>query len=227
MSTVSAPWSTENATELVSGTLNAAAKAPDWNQIQFATNQNMPETPFTKTLSYFKQYKGAENSPSRRRRNTALPQEIAYVVEGGGSSKDPLNLGESEKAQSTACPLIYSNETAVSQISNSKSAERSLPKAADEANEVYQTFMDAAREGANFVSKAADENYDNKKVADAAESTPSDTQNQLILYPQHPAFINAISMIPATMFWATAAPIVKYTNIAVDLLIDKLRDTYL
>jgi hypothetical protein len=59
------------------------------------------------------------------------------------------------------------------------------------------------------------------------ESAADDTQKQLVFYPQHPAFINAIAMIPATMFWATAAPVVKYANIAIDLLIDKLRDTYL
>lgn len=61
----------------------------------------------------------------------------------------------------------------------------------------------------------------------ARESAADDAQKQLVLYPQHPAFVNAIGMIPATIFWATAAPVVKYASIAIDLLIDKLRDTYL
>lgn len=61
----------------------------------------------------------------------------------------------------------------------------------------------------------------------AAESAISDEMKQVILYPQEPAFINAISMIPATMFWVTAVPVVKYTGIAVELLIDQLRDAFL
>jgi hypothetical protein len=54
-----------------------------------------------------------------------------------------------------------------------------------------------------------------------------DAQKQLILYPQHPPLVTAIGMIPATMFWVTAAPIVKYTGIAVDVLIDKFKDIHL
>jgi len=60
-----------------------------------------------------------------------------------------------------------------------------------------------------------------------AVSAVGDDQKQIILYPQNPAFINAIGMVPATMFWVTAAPVVKYTGIAVELLIDQLRDTFL
>ena len=60
-----------------------------------------------------------------------------------------------------------------------------------------------------------------------AISAIDDPQKQLILYPQHPPLVTAIGMIPATMFWVTAAPIVKYTGIAVDVLADKLRDMYL
>lgn len=64
-------------------------------------------------------------------------------------------------------------------------------------------------------------------IAVDEEPREDETQKQLILYPQHPSFVNVIGMIPATMFWMTAAPIVRYTNVAVETLIEKLRGVYL
>jgi hypothetical protein len=53
---------------------------PGGKHIDFASTSTVPETPFTKTLSYFKQYKGKENSPSKRRRNASSPEEIAELA---------------------------------------------------------------------------------------------------------------------------------------------------
>ncbi|KAJ4296330.1 hypothetical protein N0V90_006375 [Kalmusia sp. IMI 367209] len=42
--------------------------------------ERSPESSFTKTLKYFKQFKGKENSPSKARRNASLPEEIAELA---------------------------------------------------------------------------------------------------------------------------------------------------
>ncbi|KAL1603706.1 hypothetical protein SLS60_005295 [Paraconiothyrium brasiliense] len=46
----------------------------------FAANPSVQDTPFAKTLNYFKQFKDKENSPSKSRRNASLPEEIAELA---------------------------------------------------------------------------------------------------------------------------------------------------
>ncbi|KAF2627835.1 hypothetical protein BU25DRAFT_490998 [Macroventuria anomochaeta] len=198
-------------------------KTPDRAHIQFTTNQNVPETPFTKTLSYFKQYKGTENSPSKRRRNTALPQEIADVADVAIDAEDKTAYPDQKELQSVA-----PDTSALPTVSALADLEGIVPPKTGKATVSTSHPVDEGDESRNVpasTNAVPEETFSKGKAV--SESAPNDTQKQLILYPQHPAFINAIGMIPATMFWATAAPIVKYTNIAVDLLTDKLRDTYL
>jgi hypothetical protein len=185
--------------------------------IQSVMNQVVPETPFTKTLSYFKQYKGAENSPSARRRNTALPQELAEVAE------DVAEIGgkKNDMQHSIAQP-----EVEPAYVSTGTSALEDL-QAMTQPNESTEADGVAVQQEDDYVQVLAIEGQVTDKDDVAAESPVSDDQKRLILYPQHPTFVNAIGMIPATMFWVTAAPIVKYTGIAVELLVDQLRDTFL
>jgi hypothetical protein len=49
-------------------------------RVQFATNAPVQDTPFAKTLKYFKQFKDKENTPSKSRRNASLPEEIAELA---------------------------------------------------------------------------------------------------------------------------------------------------
>ncbi|KAJ4345472.1 uncharacterized protein N0V89_011603 [Didymosphaeria variabile] len=48
--------------------------------VQFAANASVQDTPFAKTLKYFKQFKDKENTPSKSRRNASLPEEIAELA---------------------------------------------------------------------------------------------------------------------------------------------------
>lgn len=48
--------------------------------VQFATNTSVQDTPFAKTLKYFKQFKDKENTPLKSRRNASLPKEIAELA---------------------------------------------------------------------------------------------------------------------------------------------------
>ncbi|KAF2636661.1 hypothetical protein P280DRAFT_510318 [Massarina eburnea CBS 473.64] len=68
--------------------------------IHFASPAGVKDSPFKKTLDYFKQYKGdgkgggKENSPSKNRRNTSLPQEIAEMVREAGLGVDGDGSGD-------------------------------------------------------------------------------------------------------------------------------------
>jgi hypothetical protein len=194
-----------------------ATQTPESVHIQTATNRSMPETPFTKTLSYFKQYQGAENSPSMRRRNTALPQDLVEVTE---DATDTVN-----KTDDTLCDSVQP-EVQHACVSTRTSALEDL-KAMVQSNGTIEAAGAPVQQEHGYTPDSAVEEQTTRKGEVAPESPISDDQKQIILYPQHPAFINAIGMIPVTMFWATAAPVLKYTGIAVELLIDKLRDTYL
>jgi len=65
---------------------------------------------------------------------------------------------------------------------------------------------------------------DEENDADVEESdTTSDPgQQQLAGLSRYPTFITVISMIPAAMFWTTAASIVDCSTKAFDMLIEKL-----
>jgi hypothetical protein len=63
-------------------------------------------------------------------------------------------------------------------------------------------------------------------ISDAVleEEDVGDEHKQMILYPQHPTFVNVIGMLPQAMFWATAAPIAKYSGKAYEALVGKLSE---
>ncbi|KAL5380014.1 hypothetical protein DPSP01_008053 [Paraphaeosphaeria sporulosa] len=50
------------------------------SHVQFATSTSVQDTLFAKTLKYFKQSKDKENTPSRSRRKTLLPDDIAELA---------------------------------------------------------------------------------------------------------------------------------------------------
>lgn len=192
------------------------------NHIQFVTKQSIIETPFTKTLRYFKQYKGTENSPSKRRRNTALPHEVAMGAEIANDSEGPISAKDVEMIdefpRSKSAPTKDHQDGVVGDVIRVQKNLEGVSQMAKEKDVLH---------GSEPAEKNAIKQDVSEEDMAAAELGSNDAQKQLILYPRHPAFVDAIGMIPATMFWATAAPVVKYANIAVDLLIDKLRDTYL
>ncbi|KAJ8107604.1 hypothetical protein OPT61_g8750 [Boeremia exigua] len=205
---------------LVPNTPTSAVQPPGCAQA--APHQSIPETPFTNALSYYKQVQGKENSSTKRRRNTALYEELAERMgraaerEDDTCSPDHKELGIVQETHASPTP---------SALVDLK--ELVLPGTSDDIDTISRPVVREVnpQELRLFANASSAENVGEDAV-DAA-SAVDDDQKQLILYPRHPAFVNAISMIPATMFWVTAAPVVKYTSMAFDLLVDKLRDTYL
>jgi hypothetical protein len=236
---------TETPTLLVPNTPitpTAAVKAQDnRSHTLFNADHSVPETPFTKTLSYFKQHNGADLAHYKPSRNTVIPQEIAAVATEATSIPESLFLRHIENTKDS-----FKDSTG-GRVPSTGSAVDDLmflqkdfgpPTPCEDllferfSQEEVGTDYQANKEhsvpsGAGPGSKPAVAVASKNDIGYVPDSTLDDAQKQIILYPQHPAFVNVIGMIPATMFWMTAAPVVKYTHIAIDMLIDKLRDTYL
>jgi hypothetical protein len=66
----------------------AVVATPSGHHLAFTPSSTIPATPFTKTLNYFKQVKGKENSPSKSRRNASLPEEIAELAREANEEED-------------------------------------------------------------------------------------------------------------------------------------------
>lgn len=223
-------------------------------------------------MKYYKQYTGPENSPIRRRRTTALPEEIAEVTElaiAATPLPPPHAPDTSDATRAEEAPVKSASEKrsefferfqeklrlqaeadkkAKEDADNEAKAtaedpadstnhkesqfllsDRNTMPTTSALNDMQELVADVPREGPCEMTERT--LADLKSLVDQHEaeavSAVNDAQKQLILYPQHPPLVTAIGMIPATMFWVTAAPVVKYTGIAVHVLIDKFRDIHL
>lgn len=215
----------------------------------------------------------------RRRRTTALPEEIAEATElaiAATHTLTPRDPSASDATRAGKAPFKSVSEKKADFIKQYQEKLRLQKEADKEAKQDADNGAKAAAEGPadslnhnesqslpsdrnampttsalddmqELVSPGATEDVadvreghcemiertsaDLKSLVDQHEaeavSAVDESQKQLILYPQHPHLVTAIGMIPATMFWVTAAPIVKYAGIAVDVLIDKFSDVYL
>ncbi|KAJ4322054.1 hypothetical protein N0V94_002633 [Neodidymelliopsis sp. IMI 364377] len=186
-------------------------------------------------------HNGADPARCKPSRDTVISQEIATVATEATSIPESLSLrhidnaGDSPKdsteghVPSTGSAvddlMFLQKDFAPPNLCEDLLFERFSQ---EKVGTHYQANLEHSMpDGANPGSKPAVAVVSDNKIRCVPDSTVDDARKQIILYPQHPAFVNVIGMIPATMFWLTAAPVVKYTHIAIDMLIDKLRDTYL
>lgn len=58
----------------------AVMQTPSGKHLDFTSHADISDTPFAKTLKYFKQQKDKENSLAKSRRNASLPEEIAELA---------------------------------------------------------------------------------------------------------------------------------------------------
>lgn len=184
--------------------------------VEVAIDQNVPETPFAKTLGYFKQFKGTEIAHLKRRRNTALFGELVDVSGSVVDETGKMMAPDQERASSTA------PDTSKPPMTTALADLEGMMDTVDVIRSVDE--LDKPRKVTTPSEGLSEELVGISTIE--GEPTGKGTEKQVILYPQHPTFVNAIGMIPATMFWVAAAPIVKYTGMTVDLLMDKLRETY-
>ncbi|KAF1842791.1 uncharacterized protein K460DRAFT_340230 [Cucurbitaria berberidis CBS 394.84] len=241
----------------------AVIQTPGGKHIGFAPNATIPDTPFAKTLNYFKQYKGKENSPSKRRRNASSPEEIAELAreaidddeEGlkdldkyremdlapmepvmeSDSAGDLITLGTPAKARRSQ------SFTAVGQgpfqlqcmLANERVGldQHTIPELVEAANEeiecdALRQLEDREQTASPLFTHSSIREQDKDNDADTEDSDyvsrTVQKENQLVQISQHPTFILVVEMLPGAMFWATAAQIVKYSNGAFDMLVEKL-----
>ncbi|KAF2791835.1 hypothetical protein K505DRAFT_363451 [Melanomma pulvis-pyrius CBS 109.77] len=78
----------------------SVVQTPNGKHVEFAKGSSVFETPFTKTLNFFKANKAKENSPHKPRRNASLPEEIAklaretHVADMDDESEDRKDLDQ-------------------------------------------------------------------------------------------------------------------------------------
>jgi len=62
------------------GNSPSVIQTPNGRHVDFTKGSSVFETPFTKTLNYFKTHVNKENTPHKVRRNASLPEEIAELA---------------------------------------------------------------------------------------------------------------------------------------------------
>jgi hypothetical protein len=221
---------------------------PSGRHLDFTTNSTIHETPFTKTLNYFKQQKGKENSPSKARRKAALPEEIAELVRDAEEEDldkyRDVDLAPMEPVMEsdTAGDLITFGTPVKAIISTSEKStihpERLPHQVTSPSNSDIKELVDLSPIEAVLVhlspkdaeppstpssrlSRPFKQDVDSGADAEYSDTVSNPEDKQLILYPQHPTFVTVIGMLPEALFWATAAPIAKYSTKAYDALVDK------
>jgi hypothetical protein len=219
---------------------------PSGRHLDFALSATVPDATFSKTLKYYKQHKGKENSPSKNGRKASLPEEIAELAreaieEGDLDKYRKMDLAPMEPVMesNTAGDLITFGTPVKSNISSlavgSYMSSRGATAADDfvvddnsdtlaAAENVDGDTEDARSSYTKAMSPLSDE-VESKGVNGLAstESYATSTQEETLqnLYPQHPPFITVISLLPKAMFWVVAIPIAKYSNKAYNALVDR------
>jgi hypothetical protein len=219
----------------------AVIQTPGGHHIAFAPNAAIPDTPFASTLKYFRQqHRGKENSPSKSRRNASLPEELAELAreaEKEEQLEQCLEADDEEEEEDLdkyremdLAPLdpVMKSENAGDLITL---GTPSKPPASTNALSLLEDCTSSTAgqpppctTSALPLRLSLPREQDTEDDADAEDSdTMSDrAHKQLINYPQHPTFVTVIEMLPAVLFWATAAPAVRFGNKVYDTLIEKL-----
>jgi hypothetical protein len=237
---------------------------PGGKHIDFAPTSAVPETPFTKTLSYFKQYKGKENSlskdsPSKRRRNASSPEEIAELAREAAIEEQEAEEEKELEGLEKFRELDLAPEEPVMESTSAGDLitcgtpmrtkdgwfRASVSRSPSRGQDVSKTWTSTIRQADIYPSDSETDDWvkvqqppatpspqkptlpveqdeDHDADVEESDSSPGDEKKKLILYPRHPTFVTVIGMLPAAMFWATAAPVVNYGSRAFDLLVQRL-----
>lgn len=178
---------------------------PGGKHIQFALQSTVHDTPFTKTLNYFKQFKGKENSPSKSRRNASLPEEIAELAkeaqeEEEGSEDlemyremdlapmDPVvetsSAGDLIMLGTPTKPVVNAHE---SEVRSSLDRMLAAKSPADEEEENGEGKEDAA--GHRYISNISREHFEGNKSPPTIAcglGSPEDFKNMIPQVSQLP-----------------------------------------
>ncbi|KAH7068461.1 hypothetical protein FB567DRAFT_249341 [Paraphoma chrysanthemicola] len=221
--------------------------SPGGIRLECTSAATIPDTPFARTLKYFKQYAGKENSPSKSRRNASLPDEIAGLLAQRAEELEEeeeeedleqyrevdLAPMESIMGNPTAGDLILPNTPAKSWDPNLLEVEGTSPLGVKHAHGTEEKLLNEEVTRIRQPSVVTeteppkpnilvelDQNDDKK--AENSDKTFTKMQSQSTDPIQHPIFVNIIALLPEAMFWAAAAPVAKLGEKAHDAMVEKL-----
>ncbi|KAF2028134.1 hypothetical protein EK21DRAFT_114189 [Setomelanomma holmii] len=221
--------------------------SPGGTHLEFTCSATIPDTPFAKTLKYFKHYKGKENSPSKSRRNASLPEEIAELLARDAEEDEDLekyrevDLAPMEPVMesATAGDLITLGTPPKSRDPSLPGLESTMllgpcpmPRESGEENLVEQV---ASLSGPSIKPMSqstlhpslVEQNEDDDADAEASDAVSAANQRQAIDRPKHPTFVTIVELLPKAMFWVAAAPIARLGNKAYDTIVEKFTSLHL
>lgn len=214
--------------------------------------------------------KGKENSPSKRRRKAASPEEIAELAKETSGEEAGVDMENTEfltdrddvddrdkhegedlnqyrgidltplehvMSSGTAGDLITSgtpvragdvslftdNGLGLGQGQGVETPMASTPRTPKVDNTTkYNSATDFHATPSSPLPSALLANYSVSPTTLTVEPSPSPPHSTGTKEDDHPPFTTIIALLPQAMFWAAAAPVVKYASKAYDVLIEKM-----
>jgi len=201
---------------------------PGGRHLEFTPNAAIPDTPFAKTLSYFKEHKGRDNSPSKSRRNASLPEEIAELAREANEEEEEdldkyrdIDLApmEPETESKDVENLITLDSPVKTQALHDRSSLGYKSFGYNTLGEVKrQQFMTPSRRLSLPLEQDEEDDADAEKSGEVSEVE----ENQPVTQPEDPTFVTVIGMLPEAMFWVAAAPVARLSNMAYDAVVEKI-----
>lgn len=189
---------------------------PSGRHLAFTPNATTPDNPSLNSLTYFKQCKGKENSPSKSRRNASLPEEIAELTKEAKEEEDldkyrDMDLAPMEPVMESnnAGDLITFGTPAVSNIDLPPTSPTPSSRTShqDTAIQASRRLMETSR---STVSTVVDERPDavDATVAQTASKQPDVSPSHISLPDEKDdvAFVDADVVKSAESEWSVVHP---------------------
>jgi hypothetical protein len=197
----------------------------------------LPKSSSTNALGYFDS-PGEDSSSQKGRRNSSSPEEIAELARGirveeeeAAEQKELAELDrfrdmdlkpiETVMEGGTAGDLIMCGTPVKARDESLFSQSSSVIVGSKIEDWVHAQRPQSGTPSSSHPTPFVEQDVENQDVKESDNASDPE-QQQLIIPARHPTFITVIGMLPATMFWATAAPLVECSNQAFDILIEKL-----
>ncbi|KAI4609803.1 hypothetical protein J4E80_008449 [Alternaria sp. BMP 0032] len=217
----------------------AVVQTPNGRHIDFAPSATSPDTPLTNTPSYFDTRQVKYNTPHKSRRSASSPTEIVDLArearveeEEAAEQRELVNLDRFRDMDLAPIETVMEGGPAGDLIMcatpvRTKTEILFLQSASDPADSEIEEWIDLQRPQSRLPSPRrpnllVEQDEENDADVEESDSTSDPEQQQLAGLPRYPTFITVISMIPAAIFWATAASIVDCSSKVFDMLIEKL-----
>ncbi|KAI4631451.1 uncharacterized protein J4E87_002155 [Alternaria ethzedia] len=217
----------------------AVVQTPNGRHIDFAPPATTPDTPSANTPGYFDSHQVKDRTPHKSRRSASSPTEIVDLArearveeEEAAEQRELMNLNRFRDMDLAPIETVMEGGPAGDLIMcatpvRARDNTLFLQSASDTADSEIEEWIDLQRPQSRLPSPRRpnlliEQDEENDADVEESDSTSDPEQQQIAGLPRYPTFITVISMIPAAVFWATAASIVDCSSKAFDMLIEKL-----